>query len=68
MINVFNLLTQQWQIFSCPPAQAVVSAYEHDCKNGNTWDYKQGKEHPAFMESARCVFCGDFGAVKETGA
>ena len=64
MTIVLNLLTGEIIEYTCSPAQAVVAAYEQSKKNWNTWDYKQGKNHPEFAEGKWTVRCGNFCAKK----
>jgi hypothetical protein len=47
------------------PREAVVCAHALlGCQNGNSWEWQTRYGH-LVEEGARCVFCGDFGAVKE---
>jgi len=65
--KVFNLRTEQYQIFSIDAAHAVICAYEQSRSNWNTWMYQghEIKDH-SLLEcgaSGRTVFCGDFAAI-----
>jgi len=65
--KVFNLRTEQYQIFSIDAAYAVICAYEQSRGNNNTWEYTEPriKDHPLLEcgASGRTVFCGDFAAM-----
>ena len=63
--TVFDLETKKKQLFSLPPAEAVICAYEQHRGNYNTFDYPIPSNHPSleFGTSGRTVFCGQFGAV-----
>lgn len=60
---VVNLSTGEEQLFSLPPEEAVVAAYEQDKGNYNTWRYPIADEHPNFVRGKRSVACGDFTAL-----
>ena len=61
---VRNLTTGEEQVYTCTPSEAVVNAYEQEKSNYNTWDYRRGREHGSFAESARWYRCGEWVADK----
>ena len=63
--DVLDMINRTRVLYLLPSAEAVICAYEqYERRNYNTWDYKDAGEHPEFMQSDRCVFCGDYGALK----
>ena len=65
MTEVVNLATDGRQIFTLPPDEAVVAAYEQEHKNWNTWQYPAPENHSEFVVGQHYVACGDFTARKE---
>ena len=64
-INVINLRTSSTLIYDgISPFQAVICAYAQGRGDWNTWDYK--KYEPCVEFGKHFVFCGDWGAKKET--
>lgn len=63
-VTVMELGTTNRQIFTCTPREAVLSAYAHARRDGNTWDYKRMYGH-LVTETDLCVTCGDFSAFKD---
>ncbi|MHC4072770.1 MAG: hypothetical protein ACYTGS_12190, partial [Planctomycetota bacterium] len=53
------------QVYTIPPAQAVIAAYEQARANWNTWDYKAPADHPRlrYGASGKTVFCDQFCAM-----
>ena len=61
---VMNLITQDKQIFTCPPAEAVVAAYAQSSGDFNTWDYDNKYNH--LLEYGKhTILCGDFSVFKD---
>lgn len=63
MSDVLNLKTGVMSTYSCPPAEAVVAAFEQSKGNFNTWEYSEFQYYKEGMRSERCLFLGDFGVV-----
>lgn len=63
-VTVMNLKDGSKQYFTCSPREAVLSAYAHSVKNGNTWQYEQFYGR-LIIEGKMTISCGDFSAFKD---
>ena len=62
---VINLATGEELVYSLPPYEAVVAAFEQQTNdNKATWTYCNPCDHPAFREGNVSVACGDWTAIK----
>jgi hypothetical protein len=59
--SVMNLATGKEIIFTCPPAEAVVCAFEQHNGNWSTWNYDYSKAD--ISKSGLTVSCGLFVAL-----
>ena len=64
LVRVLNLSTQQEQVYTCSPKEAVIAAYAQSLGDWNTWDYAE-KYSNLVMEGKVSFSCGDFAAMKE---
>lgn len=63
MTVVRNMHTSQELVYSIPPKEAVVAAYnQYQRNNWNTWTYLEGRA--PVMEGKYGWSCGDFWARK----
>ena len=63
-VRVINLCTQEEQIYTCSPREAVIAAYAQNLNDWNTWDYEE--RYGNFVEIGEKSFlCGNFAALKE---
>jgi hypothetical protein len=59
-----NLATQEKQIYSCSPDQAVIAAHAQSLHDFNTWEYDKNYGH--LLEEGKLTWlCGDFSAFKD---
>lgn len=63
MTKVINLRTGEERFYTCSAHEAVVCAYAQERGDWNTWEYEQ-RYGKLVEESERCVFCGDWAALK----
>lgn len=60
---VVNLATQEEQIYTCSPKEAVIAAYAQSLKDWNTWDYNN--KYLTLVEEGKITWlCGDFSVFK----
>ena len=63
-VRVLNLSTQQEQVYTCSPKEAVIAVYAQSLGDWNTWDYAE--KYSSFVMEGKVSFsCGDFAAMKE---
>jgi len=62
-VRVINLCTQEEQIYTCSPREAVIAAYAQNLNDWNTWDYEQ-RYGKFVVEGNLTVACDDFCAFK----
>lgn len=60
---VFNLTTGEERIYSLPPRESVISAYENERGNNNTWEYKNSRA--PIVEGQKTIAAGNWCALKE---
>lgn len=60
---VFNLATQEWQLFTCGKREAVLAAYAQSRKDWNTWTYEE-RYGSLVQETERTYLIGDFSTTK----
>jgi len=56
--------TKMQMLYSLPPDQAVVAAYEYSRGNVQTWNYPKPKDHPKFKSNSRSCRCGNWVAER----
>lgn len=61
MCTVMNLITEEKQVYTCSPKQAVIAAYAQSKGDWNTWQYDEHYGH-LLEQGKQTVLCGDFGA------
>ena len=64
MVTVINLVTQEKQVYSCTPREAVIAAYAQSQTDWNTWQYKDRYDN-LVIEGKLTFSCGDFSAFKD---
>lgn len=62
-VEVMNLATQEKQVYTLPPEQAVIAAYAQAKGDYNTWDY--GKYRNLVKKGKLTVTCGDWSAFQD---
>ena len=61
---VVNLATQEEQIYTCSPKEAVIAAYAQSLNDWNTWDYNN--RYNKMVEEGKLTWlCGNFSVFKE---
>lgn len=68
MTKVYNLENPDlvW-IYSLPPDEAVIAAYEQQTKkNYNTYNYKKPNNHEQYLKTKYGHVCGDFYSKETT--
>lgn len=64
MCTVMDLRTGRKILYSCPPDQAVISAYAQDLNDWNTWEY--ATRYSWMIERGKeTILCGDFSAFRD---
>lgn len=63
--KVLHLNTDKHQVYSLPPEEAVIAAYEQSRGNYNTWQYAAFADHSETRRGQYSVSCGDFTALME---
>jgi len=61
---VINLITQEQQIYTCSPKEAVIAAYAQSINDLNTWDYNKKYSH-LLEEGKSSYLCGNFSVFKD---
>jgi hypothetical protein len=64
MTRVLNLATGEQQFYSCSAIDAVISAFAHENKDGNTWEY-QNRYSDDLLFGNLTVSCGDWTAFRD---
>lgn len=62
MTVVLELGTNEKQLFSCSPEEAVIAAHAQSLKDFNTWDYQE-RYGDKVVTGEFSVACGDFAAL-----
>ena len=62
--TVYNLDTEEETVFTLPPDQAVVAAFEQRRlrRNFETWDYPSPSDHSDYKRTKHGHVCGNFWA------
>jgi len=64
MVTVYKLGTDEEQVFSCHPEDAVIAAYAQSQGDFNTWAYKVNRHYRSMLKfHGRTLVCGDFATV-----
>jgi hypothetical protein len=66
MKSTLNLMTGDRKLFfdATTPREAVIASYALDNGDANTWDW-DNKYSLLIRQTERCIFCGDWGIVKD---
>jgi hypothetical protein len=65
MCTVMNLFTEEKQIYTCKPFEAVVAAFAQGYYNDyNTWDYDKNYNH-LVIEGKEIYSLGDYSVFKD---